>query len=117
MDLIDLSYYEKVAEGDKEFVERMMQTFLEDVPLMIKAIRAAFEDGDVNLLKKQVHKLKPSWTMSGLDPQLLTSVDTLIMEGSALILIQGKILEIEYIAGNALKEMHHKLKSFRSSLN
>lgn len=64
--IIDLSYLERVSDGNKAFIRELMQTFLESMPKSINEIHALARDGDWPQLAKAVHKIKPSITMMGI---------------------------------------------------
>lgn len=106
--IINLAYYESVAEGDMEFIKKMMETFLEDVPIMINAIDQAWESQDFFQLGRAVHKLKPAWGMSGMQMSILTDVEQNIRTNAEVEEIKIGIVNIKDIAAIALVEMQEK---------
>lgn len=56
--LYDLSMVEAISGGDKSFVQRMLQLFLDTVPATINDLKASCDAGDWAMLSKHAHKLK-----------------------------------------------------------
>lgn len=63
---IDLSYLKKVSGGNQEFINEMINTFLDAIPKALDEIRGNVTSKDWQGLAKAVHKIKPSLTMMGL---------------------------------------------------
>lgn len=63
---IDLSYLKKVSGGNQEFINEMINTFLDAIPKSLDEIRGNVTSKDWQGLAKAVHKIKPSLTMMGL---------------------------------------------------
>ncbi len=106
--MVDFTYYEKIAEGDKKFIIQMIDTFLVDVPNMIEIINETHLQKDVAGLAKVIHKLKPAWGMAGLDVALLIAIETEIKGNADLVVIEIKIKDIYPIAADAAKAMQEK---------
>lgn len=58
--LFSLSKIEALANGDQNFVNEMIDIFIEQSTLSMKQMTAAFEIGDLSTIKKVAHRLKPS---------------------------------------------------------
>jgi HPt (histidine-containing phosphotransfer) domain-containing protein len=63
--IVDLSYLEKVCEGDTDFMKEMIEAFIETIPENLKEMQVAHKAGDFPLLARIVHKMKPSITFMG----------------------------------------------------
>jgi PAS domain S-box-containing protein len=63
---IDLSYLKKVSGGNQEFINDMINTFIDAMPKAIDEIRANVNSKEWDGLARSVHKIKPSLTMMGL---------------------------------------------------
>lgn len=106
--MIDLSYFESVAEGDVSFIRQMMKTFIEDVPVMVQSINDNFLSKNQSGLHKAIHKLKPSWSMSGLDVSLLHNIEADIKSGKDFHLLEENLKTLANIAEQAVAEMLEK---------
>ncbi len=64
--LYNLSQLEELAGGSQEFVESMVDTFLEHTPQQVIDLRAAFDANDMDSLGKLGHKIKPNIDLFGI---------------------------------------------------
>jgi len=64
--LPDLSYLKKMANGDDIFLKEMIALFIEDYPVMLKAIKDSAEAGDHDQLMLLTHRLIPQLTFVGI---------------------------------------------------
>ncbi len=58
--LYDLTLLEKVASGNKDFIGKMIEIFLEETPRDMDELKKAVESKDYELIKTVVHRIKPS---------------------------------------------------------
>ncbi|MES2284958.1 MAG: PAS domain S-box protein [Bacteroidota bacterium] len=65
-DLIDLNYLKELSDGNKEFEKEMIELFLNQVPIDVTALDAAFKSSDAFHVKSLSHKLKSSMSVVGL---------------------------------------------------
>lgn len=63
---IDLTYLNDISGGDEEFIQDMIQTFLEETPKDLSALQAAVEKEDWKEVGNTAHKLKSSIKMFGM---------------------------------------------------
>ncbi len=114
--MIDMTYYETIAEGDNIFITQMIKTFLEDVPIMLNSINEKMQHNDFVALAKAIHKLKPAWSMSGLDITLLNSTEAAIKSNADRSEIDLKLKTINETATIALEEMKVKFDEMNNAL-
>lgn len=57
--LFSLSKLEQIGRGDKVFIRRMIELFLEQTPESVAEITTALQKGDILSIKKLAHKVKP----------------------------------------------------------
>ncbi len=70
MSIYNMSMIEKTTSGDKEFMELLAKTFVEEVPLDVQAMNEAIENENAPLAYQIVHKMKPNLQMFGLQLSL-----------------------------------------------
>ncbi len=58
--LYDLTLLEKVASGNKDFIGKMIEIFLEETPRDMDELKKAVESKDYEHIKTVVHRIKPS---------------------------------------------------------
>ncbi len=66
---IDLSYLQEISGGDPFFVQKMVETFIEDATLAIRQLREALLQEDWETLQRTAHSMKPNLHMMGLHDQ------------------------------------------------
>ncbi len=63
---VDLTELDKVADGDKEFMQETLTLLVDEIPENLKNISTYVADNDIVSLKKIVHKMKSSFMLIGM---------------------------------------------------
>ena len=63
---LDLTYLNEISGEDKEFIEDILNTFLEEMPKDIQEMNAALNENDNVLIGKMAHKTKATLQLLGL---------------------------------------------------
>ena len=71
----DLARLEAVAEGDKDFIVKVLKVFIKEVSTDIQKMQDAFKADEMLEISKLAHKIKPNLILLGLD-QATSSCDT-----------------------------------------
>ncbi|MFV5697939.1 response regulator [Flavobacterium sp. ZT3R17] len=64
--LVDFTYLNEFADGDADFIQKMVSLFLHNAPEALEAIRLSNGIDDIKILKAEVHKLKSSISLLGI---------------------------------------------------
>jgi HPt (histidine-containing phosphotransfer) domain-containing protein len=64
---LDLTYLNTISEGDKEFIDDILTTFLEEVPKDMEQIIIALDQNDYVQIGKMAHKIKATLHLLGLE--------------------------------------------------
>lgn len=64
---LDLKYLREVSGGNEEFVQQIIEIFIEDTPSMLNNIRESYAKGDFEKVKFYTHKLTSQLPMVGLN--------------------------------------------------
>ncbi|MBL3656791.1 hybrid sensor histidine kinase/response regulator [Fulvivirga sediminis] len=56
----DITILEEMAQGDRAFISKMLQTVVDTVPAEIAKLESAYENKDLKTVKSVAHKIKPS---------------------------------------------------------
>jgi CheY-like chemotaxis protein len=64
--LIDFKYLNEFADGDADFVKKMLFLFIQNSPIALQIILESNEADDINILKSEVHKFKSSISLLGI---------------------------------------------------
>lgn len=62
----NLSQLEELAGGSSEFVESMIETFLEHTPSQLEEMLQAYQSGDMATVGGIAHKIKPNIELFGI---------------------------------------------------
>jgi HPt (histidine-containing phosphotransfer) domain-containing protein len=65
--VLDLTYLNTISEGDKEFINDILNTFLEEMPKDMEQMSKAIELNDNVLVGKMAHKVKATLHLLGLE--------------------------------------------------
>ena len=71
--LYDLNYLKKVSDNNEEFIREMVQTFVNSIPEVLQELEEALAINDWDRISRLAHKVKPTFTLIGLD-DLKTSI-------------------------------------------
>jgi len=63
---LDLTYLNEISGEDKEFIQDILNTFLEEMPKDIKQMNTALNENDTILIGKMAHKTKATLQLLGL---------------------------------------------------
>ncbi|MCH2022382.1 MAG: Hpt domain-containing protein [Saprospiraceae bacterium] len=64
---LDLTYLNQISGGDKEFINDILKTFLEEMPKDIKKIKEGLNNNNNALIGKMAHKSKATLHLLGLE--------------------------------------------------
>lgn len=64
--LYDLSYLKKVSNDNQEFIDEMVQTFVQTIPHSLDQLEAALRQSDWLKVSRLVHQIKPSLALMGI---------------------------------------------------
>lgn len=64
----DLSALDNISRGNQEFINKMIQLFIELAPTSVLEIKEAYRQNDLEKVKKTAHRLKPSIDNISLQP-------------------------------------------------
>ena len=65
--LYNLEKVTELAEGDKSFVELLVNAFLEEIPDDLEKMTQAVENNDTKTAYQCAHKMKPNFLLFGID--------------------------------------------------
>ncbi len=68
--LIDLSYLVALCDGDDDFMNTIIASFVEEMPETLRLIQHKLQEGDWEAVGQLAHKMKPSVQFVGMDDTL-----------------------------------------------
>lgn len=67
---IDMSYLTKLTKANPILIKEMISIYLKQTPPLIDAMKQSVVDKDWNLLQEIIHKILPSFTIMGFNPNI-----------------------------------------------
>jgi CheY-like chemotaxis protein len=65
----DLSYLRSISNNNEEFIQEMMQTFVQTMPGVLDQMREGMAEKNFELVSRLAHQVKPSFTLLGIHDQ------------------------------------------------
>jgi CheY-like chemotaxis protein len=109
--LYDLSMVEAISGGDKSFIQRMLQLFLDTVPATLADIRSTCDKGEWAALSKHAHKLK-----STIDSMNIASLKPVIREIESKSKIANDVASIPALVQKLLDVMENVMAQVKKEL-
>ena len=63
----DLGYLRSISENNQEFLQEMLQTFIQSMPPVLVDMEDAIKEQDWNKLSRLAHQIKPSFGLMGMN--------------------------------------------------
>jgi len=111
---IDLTYLAGIAEGNKEFMKKMINVFLQQTPKMLTDMSTYLEEKKWAELRGVAHKMKPSLDFVGIHA-LKNTVKNLEKYASELVhleLVPEMVEEVKKTCESAMEELKIELANF-----
>jgi HPt (histidine-containing phosphotransfer) domain-containing protein len=91
--LYDLSNLEEIGGGSQDFIQQMLQLFIEQSENTIIGFSAALADKDLASIRSLAHQIKPSIDNIKIDPlsKLIREVETAAEENQPIEVLESKI--------------------------
>ncbi|WKN29933.1 Hpt domain-containing protein [Porifericola rhodea] len=67
LEQVDLSYMKEISDGDSDFIEAMVSSFVSEMPEMLYLLNIYLKSKDWEGMSKLAHKIKPSIQFMGLN--------------------------------------------------
>ena len=67
---INLSYLAALCDGDNEFMNTIIASFVDEMPGILKMIQQKMQEGDWKAVGQLAHKMRPSVQFVGMDATL-----------------------------------------------
>jgi PAS domain S-box-containing protein len=114
----NLAYIEKIANGDQQFVLRMINVFLNQTPLMLDSMTTHLENRDWKGLKAIAHKVKPSVAFMGITEmeQLIGNIEDSAQHETFTDEIGSMLESARNICNEALEELRDEKKKIEGGV-
>jgi len=117
---IDLDYLMHRTKSDPALMMEMITLYLEQTPPLVSTMKQSFHDKDWDLLHAAVHKMIPSFSIMGINPNFETmakQVKDYATTQQQSVEIQDLVIQIENVCIQACKELKEELHMIKSTKN
>ncbi|MBS1510963.1 MAG: PAS domain S-box protein [Bacteroidetes bacterium] len=106
--LFDLSKLNEIARGNTSFVDKMVKLFIEQMPVALEEIKAAYLEKNFEAIKKIAHRIKPS-----IDNMGISTLKTEIREIESMATESnhnGRLVQLIQLLESTLTKVLEELK-------
>lgn len=106
--VIDLTYLKSITDGNKEFIDNMLELFVEQVPGDLYEITTAIAEKNYAVIKSIAHKLKSSVPIVGIEKELLpvlVEMEQMADKKTGLPVIKKLFTSLKKVCNDAIKEI------------
>jgi HPt (histidine-containing phosphotransfer) domain-containing protein len=110
----DLTYLEEIASGSKDFMKKMIETFIELTPGLLNEMDICLKEKDWDKLKRIAHKIKPSIDFMGISSlwETIQKIEKYAGEEIYLELMPDLLSKTKRICFNVIEELKEEIKIY-----
>ena len=111
---IDMSYLNKLTKSNPKLMTEMINVYLKQTPPLISTMKQSFFDKDWVVLQATVHKMIPSFSIIGMNPNFAETAYRIQEYAHNLehsIELKEMVLELEKVCMKACEELEVELKT------
>ncbi|GCD78211.1 MAG: Hpt domain-containing protein [Thermaurantimonas sp.] len=108
--LFSLRQLEELSGGMSEFVDSMIETFLEHTPTQLNDLVKAFKEGRWVDMGNLAHKIKPSidlFEIPGIQ-QTIRDVEKIGKSGAPTPDLESKVMEVQNVLNEVFKQLRNR---------
>lgn len=95
-----------IADGDKDFMKIVAQTFLDEIPPDLKAMEEAIHNNNKELTYQFAHKMKPNFEMFGIEVSKdITAIESWTKTLKSISAIQSNLDNVVAIVSSVFDEL------------
>jgi|GEM_PF-153477 len=110
----DLSYLQKISEGNGDFVKTMIRTFLEQIPAMLEDMERSLQEKNWPALSGGAHKLRSSVEFMGIHSieQTVREIEQNARAGVKLNELPEMVAQVQNACGRAMEELRTEIEAY-----
>jgi len=109
---VDMTYLLQITKSDPKLITELINSYLKQTPTLITTMKQSFHDKDWKLLNATIHKMLPSFTIMGLNPNV-TEMARKIQNYALTIELSSEmsdlVLELENVCLQTCEELEIEL--------
>ncbi|MFC4873326.1 Hpt domain-containing protein [Negadavirga shengliensis] len=112
--LYDLANLEEISAGSDEFIQQMIQMFIDQAKITIEGLNDSFERKDYQQIKNLAHQIKPSIDNMKIDTlsPVIRQVESLVEENAPPQELSPVIMQTNAVLEAVIVQLEHKLANW-----
>lgn len=108
--MYNLEQIEMMSEGNKEFVNKMVNLFIELTPELLNRINTGLIESDYDEIKSAAHKMKPSIDMMGIVSlkNEIRNLEKLALDRADVVTIKNAIVYLETTLEKVINQLKNR---------
>ncbi|HCQ30416.1 MAG TPA: hypothetical protein DIU39_09030 [Flavobacteriales bacterium] len=108
--LFDLTLLEQTAMGNQEFMQKMIQMFVDQTPVLLTEMQTCIANNDWAQLGAKAHKLKPSIDLMGIAQlkQEIRDIEQFAKNNENLEILPSKVNHLTEILNQTLAQLQQE---------
>lgn len=115
---IDLTYLNRCTKSKPALMIEMMSLYLAQTPPLITAMRQSLQNQDWALLKQAAHKMIPSFTIVGINPdfeKMARNVQVYAGTQQHIDELPAMVYQLETVCLQACKELEEEISNIKQT--
>ena len=115
--LYNLSYLEEISRGDNEFLIKILELFIEQIPESAEKINMAYEKGDMDTIKTVAHSMVSSIETLSITPlkNAIREIEKLAIQHSAGAAMEPLLKQVSDILPKLITQIKDKIKDLQAT--
>ncbi len=108
--MYNLEQIEMMSEGNNEFVDKMVNLFIELTPELLNRINTGLIENDYDEIKSAAHKMKPSIDMMGIVSlkNEIRNIEKLALDRVDVVTMKNAIVYLETTLGQVINQLKNR---------
>jgi HPt (histidine-containing phosphotransfer) domain-containing protein len=104
---ISFEYINDLADGDENFMEELIETYLTSIPKNLIQLHAVVEAKDQRQVAMYAHKLKGSFNFLGCKAggERLSQIENTIMDQPDYVIVKGLLREVDDLSDKIIADV------------
>ncbi|MGL2964272.1 CHASE3 domain-containing protein [Flavobacterium sp. RSB2_4_14] len=113
---VDISYLKLLTKSNTKLMSEMVEAYLKQTPPLIMSMKQSYRDKDWHMLKATVHKMIPSFTIMGIDPEytdLAKKIQDYADKLDQATELEELVTKLEKVCKHSCFELENELKNIK----
>ncbi|MFM9944153.1 MAG: Hpt domain-containing protein [Bacteroidia bacterium] len=108
--MYNLEQIDMMSGGNAEFVEKMVNLFIELTPELLNKIKTGLIEGNYDEIKASAHKMKPSIDMMGINllKNEIRNIERMAMDKTDVMALKNAITYLDDTLGQVMDQLRNR---------